>query len=57
MRLDNAASFTCKLPSETKCQIRDKPLTQDRKYDNVLLGEGYRTLHGAVIVAYEAKVE
>jgi hypothetical protein len=24
-------------------------LTWDRKYDNVLLGQGYHTLHGAVI--------
>jgi hypothetical protein len=34
-----------------------KPLTLDREYDNVLLGQGYRTPHGAVIDEYGAMVE
>jgi hypothetical protein len=34
-----------------------KPLTLDRGYDNVLLGQGYRTPRGAVIDEYGAMVE
>jgi hypothetical protein len=34
-----------------------KPLTYDRGYDNVLLGQGYRTPRGAVIDEYGAVVE
>jgi hypothetical protein len=29
-----------------------KPLTHDRRYDNMLLGQGYRTPHGAMIDEY-----
>jgi hypothetical protein len=34
-----------------------KPLTYDRGYDNVLLGQGYRTPRGAVMDEYGAVVE
>jgi hypothetical protein len=34
-----------------------KPLTEDRGYNNMLLGQGYRTRHGAVINEYGAMVE
>jgi hypothetical protein len=34
-----------------------KPLTEDRGYDNVLLGQDYRTPRGAVIDEYGAIVE
>jgi hypothetical protein len=34
-----------------------KPLTQDRGDDNVMLGQSYRTPHGAVIGGYGAMVE
>jgi hypothetical protein len=29
-----------------------KPLTEDQVYDNMLLGQGYHTPHGAVIDRY-----
>jgi hypothetical protein len=34
-----------------------KPLTEDRGYDSVLLGQSNRTSHGAVIDEYGAMVE
>jgi hypothetical protein len=34
-----------------------KPLTLDQGYDNVLLGQSYRTPHGAMIHVYGAMVE
>jgi hypothetical protein len=34
-----------------------KPLTQDREYDNMLLGQGYHTPHGVVIGDNVATVE
>jgi hypothetical protein len=34
-----------------------KPLTEDRGYDNVLLGQGYRTPREAVIDEYGAIVK
>jgi hypothetical protein len=30
-------------------QPNDKPLTQDRRYDNVLLGQAYRSHYGEVM--------
>jgi hypothetical protein len=34
-----------------------KPLTLNQQYDNVLLGQGYRTPRGAVIDEYGEMVE
>jgi hypothetical protein len=34
-----------------------KPLTYDRGYDNVLLGQGYSMSQGAMINGYGAMVE
>jgi hypothetical protein len=34
-----------------------KPLTLDKGYENVLLGQGYRIPHGAVIDEYGAMME
>jgi hypothetical protein len=50
----NETSFT---PRPAKCWSEMKPLTYDLGYDNVLLGQGYRILHAAVIDEYGAMVE
>jgi hypothetical protein len=34
-----------------------KTVTEDREYDNVLLGQGYRTPDGAVVYEYGAMVD
>jgi hypothetical protein len=45
------------LYSETRQELGQKPLTEDRGYDNMLLGQGYHTPRGAVIDEYGAMVE
>jgi hypothetical protein len=50
--------FLLSISVSSKCAGSEvKPLTEDRGYDSVLLGQSNRTPHGAVIGEYGAMVE
>jgi hypothetical protein len=57
--LESTENSACRnfAPRQVKCRSEMKPLTSYRGYDNVLLGQGYRTPRGAVIDEYAAMVE